>query len=147
MAKVMKLIIYTDGASRGNPGLSSYGFTIQDETGHYFAKVGEYIGITTNNVAEYTAVLQALKHAKKLESRIVNHESRKEKIQIELFVDSKLVAEQLSGRYKIKAKHLRPFISEIQDLAIELGGIVFSHIPRTKNTLADRLANQALDSR
>lgn len=143
----MKLIIYTDGASRGNPGPASYGFTIQDESEHFLHQEGEYIGITTNNVAEYTAVLEALKHAKKLESQVMNHESRKEKIQIELYADSKLVAEQLSGRYKIKAKHLIPIISKIQNLAIELGGVIYAHIPRSKNSLADKLANDALDRR
>lgn len=140
-----KLIIYTDGASRGNPGPASYGFTIQDETGHYLAKVGEYIGITTNNVAEYTAVVKALRYVSSMVSHVPD---KREKItQIELFADSKLVAEQLSGRYKIKSPHLKPIIADIQKIAIELGGVVFSHIPRSQNTLADKLANQALDSR
>lgn len=143
----MKLIIYTDGASRGNPGPASYGFTIQDETGHYLHKEGEYIGNTTNNMAEYTAVLVAFKRAKELVTRVKSLESRKEQLQIELFADSKLVAEQLSGRYKIKSPHLKPIITEIQKLALELGGIIYSHIPRSKNILADKLANEALDSR
>lgn len=136
----MKLKIFTDGASRGNPGPASYGFTIGDETGHILIEAGEYIGITTNNVAEYTAVLEALKLIKE-------KYSNRKLTQIELYADSKLVAEQLSGRYKIKAKHLMPIIVQIQNLTIELGGIVFNHIPRSQNTLADRLANQALDSR
>lgn len=148
----MKLVIYTDGASRGNPGPSSYGFTIQDEKGHLLEEGGEYIGITTNNVAEYTAVLEALKHAKKLVTRVnpstslgTGSQESRGKLHVELYADSKLVAEQLSGRYKIKAKHLKPIISLIQNLAIELGGIIFSYIPRSQNTLADKLANQALD--
>lgn len=133
-----KLIIYTDGASRGNPGPSSYGFTISDEKGSLIYEEGKYIGITTNNVAEYTAVLEALRWIK---GNIKGQEK------IELFVDSKLVAEQLSGNYKIKAKHLKPLIEEIKILALELGGVIFSHVPRFKNTLADKLANLALDSR
>ncbi|MEK7616542.1 MAG: ribonuclease HI family protein [Patescibacteria group bacterium] len=133
-----KLIIYTDGASRGNPGHSSYGFTISDEKGKLTFEEGKYIGVTTNNVAEYTAVLEALRWIK---------ENIKGRVRIELYVDSKLVAEQLSGRYKIKAKHLKPIIEKIQFLSLELGGIMFSHVPRSKNTLADRLANLALDSR
>lgn len=136
-----KLIIYTDGASRGNPGPASYGFTIQDGKGRLLHEEGEYIGITTNNVAEYTAVLEALKYV----SRIMNHESREEKRKVELYADSKLVAEQLSGRYKIKSPHLKPIILEIQRLAIELGGVIYSHVPRSQNTIADKLANQALD--
>lgn len=135
----MKLIIYTDGASRGNPGPSSYGFTIQDEKGHFLHQEGKYIGKTTNNVAEYTAVLKALKHVKdKLGDGVPR---------VELYADSKLVAEQLSGNYKIKALHLKPIIEKIKFLSIELGGVTYSHVPRSKNTLADQLANQALDKR
>lgn len=134
----MKLIIYTDGASRGNPGLAAFGFTISDESGKLLHEEGRYIGKTTNNVAEYTAVLEALKHAKE--------EFGKKNPQVAVFADSKLVAQQLSGKYKIKAKHLKPIIEKIQILSLELGGVTFSYVPRTKNILADKLANQALDS-
>lgn len=134
----MKLIIYTDGASRGNPGPSSYGFTISDGSGNLLHEEGEYIGVTTNNVAEYTAVLEALKWVKK---------NIKEKSRIEVYADSKLVAEQLSGNYKIKAKHLKPIIEQIKILSLEKGGVMFSHVPRYKNTVADNLANIALDSK
>lgn len=134
----MRLTIYTDGASRGNPGPASYGFTIQDEKGRILHKEGRYIGETTNNVAEYTGVLEALKHTL---SEYPHLES------VELYADSKLVAEQLSGRYKIKSPHLKPLIEQIQRLAMELGGVTYSHVPRSKNFLADKLANIALDSR
>jgi len=133
----MKLIIYTDGASRGNPGPASYGFVIEDGKGNILHKEGKVIGITTNNVAEYTAVLEALKHVKQY--------AKGKQLQIELFADSKLVAEQLSGKFKIKAKHLKPLIEQIKILALDLGGIIFSHIPRHKNIPADSMANQALD--
>lgn len=136
----MELIIYTDGASRGNPGPASYGFVVEDGMGNILHKEGRIIGITTNNVAEYTAVLEALKHVKK-------YASGKGQLQITLFVDSKLVAEQLSGRFKVKAKHLKPITEQIKILALELGGIIFSHVPRHKNILADSMANQALDER
>ncbi|MBI2039709.1 ribonuclease HI family protein [Candidatus Microgenomates bacterium] len=139
----MKLIIYTDGASRGNPGPAAYGFTIQDENGKLLYEEGKYIGVTTNNVAEYTAVLEVLKHV----TKHAREKFAQEKLQVELYADSKLVAEQLSGRYKIKAKHLKPIIEQIQKLAIEVGGIIFSHVPRSQNTQADRLANQALDNK
>lgn len=135
----MKLIIYTDGASRGNPGHSSYGFVILDEAGRVIYKKGKYIGITTNNVAEYTAVLEALKHVKNQFGRGVRG--------LELFADSKLVAQQLTGNYKIKAIHLKPIIENIKILSIELGGVTYSHVPRSQNSLADRLANLALDTR
>jgi len=134
--QIVKLIIYTDGASRGNPGPASYGFTISDDGGNLLHEEGKYIGKTTNNVAEYTAVFEALKYV----SAIKYHASS-----IQLYADSKLVAEQLSGRYKIKSPHLKPIITEIQKLAISLGGVIYSHIPRSKNSLADKLANLALD--
>lgn len=134
----MKLIIYTDGAARGNPGPASFGFTISDERDRLVFEEGRYIGETTNNVAEYTAVLEAFKWIK---------ENIKESVQVELYADSKLVAEQLSGRYKVKAAHLKPMIEQIKILAMELGGVIFTHVPRAKNTIADRLANEALDNR
>lgn len=135
----MKLIIYTDGASRGNPGPSSYGFVISDQSGKILYEEGEYIGITTNNVAEYTAVLKSLEFVKK-QHNISN-------LDIELCADSKLVAEQLSGRYKIKARHLKSIIEKIKGLASETGAVIFTHVPRAENIKADKLANLALDSR
>ncbi len=135
----MKLIIYTDGASRGNPGHASYGFTISDDKGKLLHSEGRYIGISTNNVAEYMAVLEALKYVKKVFS--------KESMQIELYADSRLVVEQLSGRFKVKSPHLKPLIEQIQILKLELGGVIHNHVPREKNIEADRLANLALDTR
>ncbi|MBI2018247.1 ribonuclease HI family protein [Candidatus Daviesbacteria bacterium] len=134
----MNLHIYTDGASRGNPGPASYGFVVLDGMGNILHKEGRAIGITTNNVAEYTAVYEALKFVKNsLPSKYSS---------IILKADSKLVAEQLSGNFKVKSKHLKPIIEQIKILALELGGITFSHIPRQKNALADSMANRALDS-
>lgn len=135
----MKLVIYTDGASRGNPGPASYGFTVSDVSGKLLHEEGEYIGETTNNVAEYTAVINALNW--------VNKKYGNQKVQVNLFADSKLVAEQLSGRFKVKSLHLKPIIERIKILGLELGGVIYSHVPREKNTEADRLANQALDNR
>lgn len=133
----MKLIIYTDGASRGNPGPASYGFVVEDGAGNILHKEGRVIGITTNNVAEYTAVLEALKFVKN--SLSFKYSS------ISLKADSKLVAGQLSGNFKIKSKHLMPIIQKIQILAYELGTITYGYIPREENKIADELANQALD--
>lgn len=134
----MKLKIFTDGASRGNPGNASYGFVISDGE-RVIYKEGKTIGVTTNNIAEYTAVFEALKYVK---NNFKNTDSR-----IELFSDSKLVVEQLSGKYKIKAKHLKQIIEKIQILAIDLGRVIYSHIPRSQNSLADKLANKALDQK
>lgn len=133
----MKLIIYTDGASRGNPGPASYGFTISDGKGKLLHEEGRYIGKTTNNVAEYTAVLEAFKWIK---------QNLKESVGVELFADSKLVAEQLSGRFRIKHPNLKPYFAKIKLLEMELGSILYTHVPREKNGVADGLANEALDS-
>lgn len=132
----MKLIIYTDGASRGNPGQASYGFTISDAHGKLIHEQGEYIGITTNNVAEYTAVLRAFKYLKK---KFI------EKLEIELFADSRLVVEQLSGRFKIKNPRLKILFDQIKILEMNAGRVFYHHIPRAKNVKADLLANKALD--
>ncbi|TSC64311.1 MAG: ribonuclease HI, partial [Microgenomates group bacterium Gr01-1014_93] len=120
--QIMKLIIFTDGASRGNPGPASYGFTISNGSGKLLHEEGCYIGQTTNNVAEYTAVLKALEWVRK------NLNTRD--LEINLFADSKLVAEQLSGRYKIKAAHLKPIIEQIKILGIKLGGVFYTHVDR-----------------
>ena len=134
----MNLKIYTDGASRGNPGPASYGFVIYDQNQEILYKEGRAIGTTTNNVAEYNGVLEALKYVKK--------KYKKDVFSIELLADSKLVIEQLLGKYKIKAAHLKPIIVKIQILGIELGGVIYTHIPRSQNAIADSLANKALDS-
>lgn len=133
----MKIKIFTDGASRGNPGHASYGFVIMEGNKEVYGE-GKKIGVTTNNVAEYTGVLEALNYVK-------NKYYGKD-MEVELYADSKLAVEQLSGKYKIKAKHLKKLIQKIQILAIELGGVLYTHIPRAQNTKADKLANQALDN-
>lgn len=134
----MKLIIYTDGASRGNPGPASYGFTVASEKGKLLYEEGKCIGVTTNNVAEYTGVLEVLKFIKKKYDQ--------NNLEIRFYADSKLVIEQLSGRFKVKSPHLKPIIEEIKILALGLGKVIYTHVPRCKNTTADKLANKALDS-
>ncbi len=134
----MKLIVYTDGASRGNPGPASYGFTISEYPGKLLIEKGEYIGIATNNVAEYTAVLEVLKTIKEKFHKIP--------LEIKFYADSKLVVQQLSGKYKIKSPHLKQIIEKIKILENELGNISYNHIPREANTHADAMANKALDS-
>ena len=133
----MKLIIYTDGASRGNPGPASFGFTISEKEGGLIHEDSKYIGIATNNTAEYKAVLEAFKWIKKNISK---------KVEISLYADSKLVAEQLSGKWKIKKPHLKILIDQIKILEFEIGKVYYTHVPREQNTRADKLANQALDS-
>ncbi len=133
------LTIYTDGASRGNPGPASYGFSITDGEGKVLYEEGKTLGITTNNVAEYTAVLRAIEYVKEK----FNGES----LALNFYMDSKLVAEQLSGNYKIKSPHLRLLIDKINILKLQIGYATFVHVPRTQNKRADFLANLALDSR
>lgn len=134
----MKLIIYTDGGSRGNPGKAAYGYVIYDEEKRVIAKEGRYIGIQTNNVAEYTALLEALKKAKELSK---THDISS----IACFADSNLVVQQLLGKFRIKAMHLQPIITQIRQLEVELPKITYQHVPRAQNTQADAMVNQALD--
>lgn len=135
----MKITIYTDGASRGNPGHSSYGYSIKNEKGELIHEEGKYIGIATNNFAEYSAVVEALKY--------VEQKFNKKSLQVKFLMDSKLVVEQLSGRFKIKSKNLIPLIIVIKELEGKLESVTYEHIPRALNSLADSLANKALDSR
>ena len=134
----MKIIIYTDGASRGNPGPASYGFLIKDSQGKIIFEEGEYLGITTNNFAEYSAVLNALEYVFK--------NFKKNPMEISFYMDSKLVVEQLSGRFKIKSLNLIPLILKIKQLEENLK-VTYQHVRREFNKEADFLANQALDNR
>ena len=129
-----KIIIYTDGGSRGNPGPSAIGAVIGDR------EYSEFIGLGTNNEAEYKAVIFALKKVKALLG--------KEKIkqtEIELRSDSELMVKQLDGEYKIMEPRIQQLFIEVWNLKIDFGKIQFVLIPREKNKEADRLVNEALD--
>lgn len=130
----MDFVINTDGASKGNPGPSSYGYIIKNRGGAIVHQEGELIGVTTNNVAEYTAVVKALEY-------IVKRFFRKAPHKIEIVADSKLVVEQLSGRYRIKSPNLLPLFDKIKTLEIEAGTVFYRSVPRAENFIADRLAN------
>ena len=132
----MKVFIYTDGASRGNPGHASFGFVIFDESGKMIYEEGKYLGYQTNNVAEYQAVLNALEYVKNNLDKVEN---------INFFADSRLVVEQLSGRFKIKNQNLKILVDQIKNLETKLGKVAYTHIYREENKQADRLANIALD--
>ena len=137
-----KIIIYTDGGSRGNPGEAAIGFVIADGKGNVIKKHGERLGVKTNNEAEYTAVVLALKKAKALFGK-----EKTKKMSVEARMDSELVARQLTGTYKIQEEHLFPLFIAIWNLRQDFAGISFTHIPREKNKEADRLVNEALDQR
>ena len=129
----MKLIINTDGLSKGNPGTAAIGATIKDERGKMLATISQRIGITTNNVAEYTALIVALRMALKLKAT-----------QVEVRSDSELMIRQLKGRYKVKSESLKPLYIEVTQLLVKFEGVTLKYIPRELNTAADKLANDAV---
>lgn len=130
----MDFIVNTDGASKGNPGPASYGYIIKNDSGAIVHQEGKLIGVTTNNVAEYTAVLKALEY---LKTRFADGGAKK----VEVVADSRLVVEQLSGRFKIKSPHLKVLFDQIKLLEMELGRVFYKSVPREENYIADRLAN------
>lgn len=135
-----KLIIFTDGGSRGNPGPAAAGVVIKSENGPILASFARKLGETTNNVAEYQAVIAALNWLKE------NHQLLTTNYQLHFFLDSKLVVNQLNGFFKIKEAHLRELLLKIRQLEQEVGGnVTYSLIPREKNWEADTLVNRALD--
>jgi ribonuclease HI len=128
-----KLVVHTDGGSRNNPGPSGIGIVFSDGAKNVLATHKEYIGDATNNVAEYLALIYALKNLKKYETQ-----------DIEIRLDSELVVKQMRGEYKVKEPALRELNIQAKELAF-FKGIVFKHIPREENKLADKLVNEALD--
>lgn len=135
----MDLIVKTDGASRGNPGPASYGFVIQKRGGEILHQEGKTIGINTNNVAEYSGVFSGLEYINK-------HYSAKAPHVIEVVTDSRLVASQLAGKFKIKNENLKKIFNQIKSMEFDLGSVSYRNVPREQNFLADRLANMALDN-
>ncbi|HJN38613.1 MAG TPA: ribonuclease HI family protein [Chloroflexota bacterium] len=136
MDESSKVIIYTDGASRGNPGESSAGVMMWDANGDPVGRLSLYLGHLTNNQAEYKAVLAAL-----LASYVQGHQH------VEFRLDSELVVRQLSGQYKIKDTKLKALASQVQNAAARLESVTFNHIKRSGNDQADSLANEILDLR
>lgn len=128
------LIIYTDGGARGNPGPAGIGVAIYDHQKQLIATISKYLGEATNNQAEYQAVIFALLHAKELKATELN-----------FFLDSELVVKQLNGQYKVKNKDLASLFLEIHNLSINFKKITYQHIYREQNTVADKLANEAMD--
>jgi broad specificity phosphatase PhoE/ribonuclease HI len=134
---VRTLIIEADGASRGNPGEASYGAVVRDaDTGELLAELAEYLGRATNNVAEYRGVIAGLEAA-----RQIDPEAR-----VDVRLDSKLVVEQLSGRWQVKHPDMKPLAARAKSLFPASGAVTFTWVPRSRNKHADRLANEALDA-
>jgi ribonuclease HI len=129
-----KLIIYTDGGARGNPGPAAIGVIIGDKK--YKARIGR----TTNNVAEYEAAIFALKRAKQILGK------KRQETEVEIRTDSELLYQQINGLYKIKNQDLQPLFIELWNLKQDFARVQFSLIKREENREADRLVNQALNA-
>ena len=128
------LTIYVDGASRGNPGPAGIGIAIEDEKGITKAKISCYIGETTNNQAVYKALIMGLREAAKLKAE-----------HVDIRTDSKLLAEQIQGNYKVRNANLRLLFQQVKQLLADFKSFTIASIPRYQNATADALANQALD--
>jgi len=138
-----KITIYTDGASRGNPGPAGAGVVFENEKGQAFKEYAHFLGNKlTNNEAEYLAVIFALKKFKHLFGKKVAKTS-----EVELKSDSELLVKQLTGKYRLSDKRIQEFFIEIWNLKLDFKKIKFIHVSRTKNKKADALANQALDQK
>ena len=132
----MKLVVYADGASRGNPGPSSIGASVQDRDGLELATVSQKTGIGTNNQAEYRAAIAGVRKARELGAT-----------GIDLRMDSELVVRQLTGQYRVRNVALQPLFNALVQELESIGPYAVGHVPRAKNARADALANAALDGR
>jgi ribonuclease HI len=128
------IVAYIDGGARGNPGPAGFGVRIEQPGGTLIEEFGESIGVATNNVAEYRALLAALEWAKRH-----GHD------RLHVRSDSLLLVQQMLGNYKVKNAGLQPLHAKARALAREIGGVTFEHVGRSLNAHADRLANTAMD--
>ena len=130
-----ELIVCTDGGARGNPGPAAIGVSICNADGDELDAIAQTIGETTNNVAEYSAVVIGLQRAAELGARAVEVRS-----------DSMLLVEQLNGRYKVRKPHLQALVRDVRAAAAPFERVRYKHVPRAANARADELVNQALDA-
>lgn len=132
----MKGILYTDGGSRGNPGPAGCGWVLTSPEGQLLTEGYHFLGIATNNVAEYTALVKGLESASRLGIS-----------ELTVKADSELMIRQLNGIYKVKNEGLKPLFARVQELARQFERVTYQHVPREENKRADSLANQAMDKR
>ncbi len=132
---IKRVVINVDGAARGNPGPAAIGATIKDEEDRLIACISQRIGTTTNNQAEYRAIIAALEKAITLGAKHADVKS-----------DSELVVKQLNGEYRVKKPALKPLHQQVKQLQGSLEGFTITHVPREQNVEADNLANKALDN-
>lgn len=135
-----KIITYTDGGSRGNPGPAALGTVICDSDGKIIKEYGQVLGRKTNNEAEYEAVIFALKKIKQLLGK-----EKARKMLVEMRMDSEFVTKQLNGEYKIEEERMIPLFVAVWNLRMDFAKVTFNHVRREQNKEADRLVNEALD--
>ena len=131
----MKATLHTDGGARGNPGPAAYGFVLEAEDGTVLAAEGQAIGVATNNVAEYSALIAGLERAAELQLG-----------EVEVVSDSELLVKQMRGEYRVKNEALRGLSIRAGQLAREVGRVTYTAVRREHNKLADKLVNEALDA-
>jgi ribonuclease H / adenosylcobalamin/alpha-ribazole phosphatase len=131
----VKARLSTDGGARGNPGPAAFGYVLEDDDGTVLAAHGERIGVATNNVAEYRALIAGLEKAVELHVD-----------ELEVVSDSELLVKQMTGEYRVKNEALRELSSEAARLARRVGNVEYTAVRREHNELADRLVNEALDA-
>lgn len=134
MKETSKLIIYTDGGARGNPGPAAYGVVIYNHSGKILKKFCQYLGEKTNNEAEYEGIIAALGEAKSLGGE-----------EVEIRLDSELAVRQLNNIYRAKNLRLLELVMRVRNLETSFKKVKYFHVPREKNRLADSLVNQAID--
>jgi ribonuclease HI len=138
---MMTISIFTDGGARGNPGPAALGVYIEDENKKELTRIGKTIGETTNNIAEYSAIVEGLSWA--LENKEKHNIGK-----IIFYMDSQLAYSQLTGLYKIKNSNIRDLVFKVRQIEQALNvPIFYNHIPREKNTKADFMVNLALDNK
>ncbi|MDI6784801.1 MAG: ribonuclease HI family protein [bacterium] len=125
-----------DGASRGNPGDAGIGVLMVDGKGKEIARIAKYIGETTNNVAEYTALIEGLKEALRFGIK-----------EVSVISDSELLVRQISEKYKVKQPHLKELYQQVKQLTHQFKKTTIKHVPREENQDADNLANEAIDEK
>lgn len=130
----MKLLLHTDGASRGNPGHAGIGVVIEDGTGNTIAEIAEYAGEVTNNIAEYTALIRGLEESVQLGGK-----------EIKVLSDSELLVKQLKGEYRVKNAGLIPLFQKVIKLKNNFDKFEIEHVRRGSNKRADELANMGID--
>ena len=131
-----KSVIYADGGARGNPGPAACGFVVAGKG------YGEYLGETTNNIAEYQGIIHALKKLKALVGS-----KKAEETEVEARLDSELLVRQFNNEYRINDVDLKPLYVDVHNLVMDFKKVTFVHIPREKNKEADRMVNKILDER